>query len=339
VSLRKVHLPLLQLLRLAVVMGVALGSCSSLLSAGYRNLGFLQLLPLAHDFSAADDTAENSADAVNWLSRAQKAFPEDERLWYGVGLQYWFTGATSEALVALSTFLRAAPEDALGRFVSGEIAYDAGDTATALATWPDQALAMICIQRASDEIALGNLDRAQELLEVAVNKEITSYGTAYRLAQQYSQLASELEPVAEPDQMDSVCNHGSRAYELAIEYRPSLGFVRINYGGFLRRCERYPDALAQYRSIEGTEKASTRAWASHEIALTYLILKEGEQALVYFEQAVEFEPQNGLYRISLGKAYGRLGNPEAARAQFLVVIRNNDPRWKVVAEKELANLE
>ena len=337
-SLRRVHLPLLQLLSLAVVIGVALGSCSSLLSAGYRNLGFLQLLPLARDFSTAD-AAGNSIDPANWLSRAQKAFPEDERLWYGLGLQYWFKGASAEALVELRSYLRAAPEDALGRFVSGEIAYGTGDTATALASWPDQALAMICIQRASDEIALGNLDRAQVLLEVAVNTEISSYGTAYRLAQQYSLLASKLQPVAEPDQMDSVCNHGSRAYELAINYRPSLGFVRINYGGFLRRCERYPEAFAQYRSIEDTDEASTRAWASHEIALTYLILQEGEQALIYFEQAVEFEPQNGLYRISLGKAYGRLGNQEAARAQFLVVIRNNDPRWKAVAEKELANLE
>ena len=337
-SLRKVHLPLLQLLSLAVVIGVVLGSFSALLSAGYRNLGFLQLLPLARDFSTAD-AAGDSVDPVNWLNRAQKVFPEDERLWYGLGLHYWFKGASAEASAALSTFLRAAPEDALGRFVSGEIAYNAGDTATALATWPDQALAMICIQRASDEIALGNLDRAQELLGVAVNGEITSYGTAYRLAQQYSLLASELEPVAEPDQMGSVCNHGSRAYELAISYQPSLDFVRINYGGFLRRCERYPDALAQYHSIEDTAEASTRAWASHEIALTYLILQDAEQALIYFEQAVEFEPQNGLYRISLGKAYGRLGNQEAARAQFLVVIHNNDPRWKAVAEKELANLE
>jgi Tfp pilus assembly protein PilF len=307
-------------------------------NAGYRNFGFIYLLfsqneSLNGGLSALEDAP------VDWVRRGHAIFPGDDRLLYALALSQWFQGELTAARSTMEMYLQTAPEDRVGRFVLGTIVYEEGDYAGAIQNWSSLASGTAFIHKASEELDAGNLDAAQRLLDTAVKMDITSYSVAYRLAERYMQLATQLHANEDNEKLDLVCSNGSIAFQSAIHAEPELRFVRINYGSFLRRCQQYQEAITQFLWAADSASGASLAWVNHEIALTYTMMQLPDEAVRYFEQAVDADPQNGLYRLSLGQAYLRVARVEEAREQLLQLLSGPDLQWKAAAESLLKDLK
>jgi tetratricopeptide (TPR) repeat protein len=304
-------------------------------NAGYRNWIFINLLML-QDESSKDNL---SRELLDKFTDGHTKFPNDFRMLFALSLIFQFQDETAVARSTMETYLEAVPGDTVGRFIIGTIAYESGDYAGALQYWSALGNGSPFILKASEEISAGNLEVAHHLLNAAMETDISSFGVAYRLAEQYALLANELFVRGANENTDLLCSNGSAAFQSAIRAEPTLEFVRINYGSFLRRCQQYPEAIGQFLSVVDADSNYMRAWANHEVALTYAMMLSHEQAITHFEQAVKDDPHNGLYRLSLGRAYVVLSRTEDAREQFLKILNSSDQQWKPVAEELLDRLK
>lgn len=323
---------------LLIISVLLLVHANTLRGAGYRNAGFVALTIVANE-TATDRLSDSTSRTIDWLGSVHAAFPSDNRMVYALALARWFRGDTEATRSTIEVYLRDVPDDLIGRFVLGSVAYETGDRATAFETWTALAAAPTFIRRASDELLAGNLSAAQQLLDHAIELDIASYSTAYRLAEQYSLLAAGLATIGDDARLHLACQSGSKAFQSAVDAEPGLGFVRINYGSFLRRCQHYREAIAQFQWVADSSAATTRAWAQHEIGVTYFTMNLGTEATHYFEQAVNSDPQNGLYRLSLAKAYLNSARKIEAQEQLWQILAGPDSQWKNSAESILKEIE
>lgn len=278
-------------------------------------------------------------DSTQWFGQILQDHPEDARTLYALATAYRLEGSISKARTALEKYLVLAPEDTAANLILGDIAYEAGDVATALRLWSARGNESVLTRKAASELESGNPQAARQLLDTAMGGDISSYSTAYGLAEQYSLLADKLQHAGDVSILDGVCDNGSAAFLAAAKAEPHLAFVRINHGSFLRKCQRYQQAIEEYSSVVDRSQTTTAAWANHEIGLTYQLLNQNANAIRYLEQAAGLDPRNCLYRLSLGQIYATSGRIDEARVLFIKTLAEGDPICIESAQFALSRLD
>ena len=330
----------LLVLSMAAILAASLAVMAGV---GYQNLGSIDLLKeqfsSGHSRFGAVDVAGASENLIEWFQRGSELFPGYPRLGRSLALSLWAGNDLEAARERMMTYGNAVPEDKTAQFFLGDMLYASGEVNGALDYWSRLPAGMVLVARAQEALDDRKLESAETLLQMASEAGPASYGLSYRIAEQYEQLGRIYRETGDIERLDPVCDRGSAAFRTAADFEPSQYFVRIQHGALLRLCGRPEDAVKQFLTAAESPSPETKAWAQHEVGVTYLGNGELERALPYFERAVQLDSQNGIYRISLGRAYARFGLEAEARAQFTAALTSGDEAWRAAASEELRKLE
>ncbi|MFL5495016.1 MAG: protein kinase domain-containing protein, partial [Gemmatimonadales bacterium] len=106
-------------------------------------------------------------------------------------------------------------------------------------------------------------------------------------------------------------------FKLALELSPGAADVYDHYGWLCGALERYDEALALVRRAQELDPLTHRA----DVASTLLRAGRNEEALQASLRAIEFDPEYGRARSTLGWAYLRLGMPDRGLAELEHAVR------------------
>jgi TolB-like protein/Tfp pilus assembly protein PilF len=106
-------------------------------------------------------------------------------------------------------------------------------------------------------------------------------------------------------------------FKLALELSPGAADIYDHYGWLCAALERYDEALALVRRAQELDPLAHRA----DVASTLLRAGRYEEALQASLRAVEFEPEYGRARSTLGWAYMKLGKPDLGLAELEQAVR------------------
>ena len=101
-------------------------------------------------------------------------------------------------------------------------------------------------------------------------------------------------------------------FKLALELSPGAADIYDHYGWLCGAMERYDEALALVRRAQELDPLTHRA----DVASTLLRAGRNEEALQAALRAVEFDPEYGRVRSTLGWAYLKSGMPDQGLAEL-----------------------
>ena len=101
-------------------------------------------------------------------------------------------------------------------------------------------------------------------------------------------------------------------FKLALELSPGAADIYDHYGWLCGAMERYDEALALVRRAQELDPLTHRA----DVASTLLRAGRNEEALQAALRAVEFDPEYGRVRSTLGWAYLKTGMPDQGLAEL-----------------------
>jgi serine/threonine-protein kinase len=101
-------------------------------------------------------------------------------------------------------------------------------------------------------------------------------------------------------------------FKLALELSPGAADIYDHYGWLCASMERYDEALALVRRAQELDPLTHRA----DVASTLLRAGRNEEALQAALRAVEFDPEYGRVRSTLGWAYLKSGMPDQGLAEL-----------------------
>jgi eukaryotic-like serine/threonine-protein kinase len=101
-------------------------------------------------------------------------------------------------------------------------------------------------------------------------------------------------------------------FKLALELSPGAADIYDHYGWLCAAMERYDEALALVRRAQELDPLTHRA----DVASTLLRAGRNEEALQAALRAVEFDPEYGRVRSTLGWAYLKSGMPDQGLAEL-----------------------
>lgn len=281
------------------------------------------------------------ADALNAYKRALDANPADPNRWLLVGAAYIEMGRSEAAIEYYEKARELRPDLPVPYMNLGSTYSDLGQfdnaieyTRKAIALQPDFAtahsnLGAIYIKTGQFEKAVAHLERASEL-QPQEPSIYSNLGLAYSNAGQHANaiLALRKALVLRPDDAVAYGNLGvvysdigqfDEAVEFlkkALDLQPDYVRAYANLGYVYRN-------LRQYRlAIEHFEKALELHAGGGELKTllclgdTYYIMEEYEQAIPYYQRAIQLAPDHTNANLLLGLSYRALKRGDEARAHF-----------------------
>ncbi len=285
-------------------------------SAAFRNLGMVLVI----SSQSAQPIHARTEEGKRWLQGALALHPTEKRALRGLAWISWKNRELETGRELFELYSQSAPGDVSVRLFLGDIAFEDGDLDNATRIWSSLPAGMLFVWRAKEFIAANDLGAAKQALDIAQKVGPSSYDLAYRLSEQFTALAAQYRKAGDREHETEACTNGSSAHKLALSFRPTYTFVRIRHGILLRDCGQFDEALAEFRKIGVTGQSAAVAWSQQEIGTTYQILGELPTAIGHYEKAVELQPDNGMYRILLGRARALTGDTSLALSDFEAVI-------------------
>lgn len=118
-------------------------------------------------------------------------------------------------------------------------------------------------------------------------------------------------------------------YEQMLKLRPDIAEIRANLGFMEHLLGQYDQAMGNFRAALSEKPALLTA--NLFLGVDLLQQKHPRQALPYLEKTVHLDPQNLQARLSLGRAYARLGEFDKANENYRVAAardpQNTDARY------------
>lgn len=304
----------------------------STIGIAYRNVGLVQLVKqrftVVNSLLLSYNESAEVQKVIDYFRVGRKVFFRDQRMLRSLALSLWFNGDIQAASSEMMVYSQKNPQDRTAQLFLGDMAYSMGDFDSAIVYWSVLPIGQILVGRAEDAINRGNQAEAEVFLAIATKVGPHLYGLHYRIAEQYARLVRIYTDQNE-EKKQAACARAAEAYERALRFEPALGFVYIHYGALLRSCGRIDAALKEFSKVDESFSLRTRAWANHEVGLTYWLTQDSDLAVPFLERAVEMDPARGTYRISLARVYAALNRKDEARIQLEVALQ--DPSAEIRA--------
>lgn len=232
---------------------------------------------------------------------------EDLDVLLEAGRAYLATGEYDEAIAALETVVRQAPDNRDAHFLLGQAYNQTGQLSEAAETFarvleldPESAAAHHNL--GVTYYQLEDLESAIDAFEAALDIDPNDADTHYQLGATYLTLAlSGTEPTTPPD--PELLNRATEEFEIALGLRENM-----------------PEAL---------------------IGLGNIHLQRGDydSAIETLRQAIEFVPDSREARYALGGAYAQKGNIDQACETYREFLSLDPPAaWQSQAEQIMASL-
>ncbi len=200
------------------------------------------------------------------------------------------------------------------RYTEASIRKGIGYFAEAIAADPGYAMAHVGVALAYAELAAGaggGTVRPDE----AYHHGVKAVSTALRLDPDLGEAHAVLGLLRMVHDFDWA---GAEAeFKLALELSPGAADIYDHYGWLCGALERYDEALVLVRRAQELDPLTHRA----DVAATLLRAGRNEEALQAALGAVEFDPEYGRGRSTLGWAYLKLGRPDEGLAELEYAVR------------------